>query len=162
MSKFEQNHVETMAAVGKSTGAFKVGQGPLPPLEPGGEGLAREVAPPAFKEATFDAVIADAVEAVGGKLTLDNVRGLIVQECRELEQLLLEKNAGYGNSALDPIRLFSHSGPIEQLKVRIDDKLSRISRGDLTKVKGEDLKVVTKDLLGYLILIRVAWRLGLE
>lgn len=104
-------------------------------------------------------------EAAFGKLdrlSPENVRGLIVRECRALEELLLEKNAGYGNSALDPVRLFSRASPIEQLKVRIDDKLSRISRGDFSKVKEEDLKVVTKDLLGYLILIRVAWRLGLE
>ncbi len=102
------------------------------------------------------------VASVGGKLTAENVRGLIAQECDALKALLLEKNAAYGNSALDPVRLFSKASPVEQLLVRIDDKLSRISRGDFSKVKEEDLKVVTKDLLGYLILVRVAWRLGLE
>ncbi len=102
------------------------------------------------------------VEAAGGKMSAENVRGLIVQQCRELESMLLEKNEGYGNSALDPVRLFSRASPIEQLKVRIDDKISRIARGNFDKVKEEDLKVVTKDILGYLILIQVAWRLGLE
>jgi hypothetical protein len=71
--------------------------------------------------------------------------------------MLLGKGA-----VLDPVRLFSKASPVEQLLVRIDDKISRIARGDFSKVKEEDLKVVTKDLLGYLILIRVAWRLGLQ
>lgn len=109
-----------------------------------------------------DADVAHAIAEAGGKLSPENVRGLIKAECDALCALLLEKNASYGNSALDPVRLFSKSSPIEQLLVRIDDKLSRISRGDFTKVKEEDLKVVTKDLLGYLVLVRVAWRLGLE
>lgn len=106
-------------------------------------------------------IIDQLVEAAGGKLSLENVRALITQECRELEALLHEKNAAYGNSALDPVRLFSKASPVEQLLVRIDDKISRISRGDFTKVRHEDLKVTVKDMLGYLILIRVAWRLGL-
>ena len=109
----------------------------------------------------MESLVEAAVAAVGGKLTAENVRGLIAQECDALKALLLEKNAAYGNSALDPVRLFSKASPVEQLLVRIDDKLSRISRGDFSKVKEEDLKVVTKDLLGYLILVRVAWRLGL-
>lgn len=91
--------------------------------------------------------------------TLEEVRALITSECRELESLLHEKNAAYGNSALEPVRLFSKASPIEQLLVRIDDKLSRIARGDFSKVREEDLRVVTKDLLGYLILVRVAWRI---
>jgi hypothetical protein len=106
--------------------------------------------------------ISHAIELAGGKMSAENVRALIVQQCRELETMLLEKNEAYGNSALDPVRLFSHASPIEQLKVRIDDKISRIARGDFAKVKEEDLKVVTKDILGYLILIQVGWRLGLE
>lgn len=112
-------------------------------------------------EPVDDQLITDAIETLGGKLSVGNVRGLIVQECRAIADLLLEKNAAYGNSALDPVRLFSRSSAIEQLFVRIDDKLSRISRGDCSKVKEESLKVVINDLIGYLILVRVAWRLGL-
>lgn len=83
----------------------------------------------------------------------DEVRLAIVMECGEIEQLLLRKNEAYGNSALDPVRIFSQASPEEQLKVRIDDKLSRMVRG---KSAGED---VEKDLIGYLILLRVARRL---
>ena len=69
----------------------------------------------------------------------------------KIEKMLLAKNEAYGNSALDPVRIFSKSDTIEQLKVRMDDKLSRISRGK--EFPGED---VIDDLIGYLILFKVA------
>ena len=73
-------------------------------------------------------------------------------ECDEIKAMLLEKNLKYGNSALEPKRIFSTSDPVEQIRVRIDDKLSRIStlRGNDS---GEDTVL---DLIGYLILLRVA------
>lgn len=70
----------------------------------------------------------------------------------EVEALLLEKNAAYGDSALNPVRVFSKASPDEQLRVRLDDKLSRLMRGDDA---GEDTEF---DLLGYLILLRIARR----
>ena len=61
-------------------------------------------------------------------------------------ELLLAKNDAYGNSALDPVRIFSRADPIEQLNVRLDDKLSRLARGDAAG------KGVEWDILGYLLL----------
>jgi hypothetical protein len=75
---------------------------------------------------------------------------MIEEECDDLKQMLLEKNKAYGNSALDPVRIFSRASKVEQILVRIDDKLSRLSRG---ATAGED---VVRDLLGYLILLRIA------
>jgi len=46
-----------------------------------------------------------------------------------IKQMLLQKNEAYGDSALTPVRIFSKASPIEQLLVRIDDKLSRITKG---------------------------------
>lgn len=86
----------------------------------------------------------------------DGVPGLIADECRSLRDLLLSKNKAYGNSALDPVRIFSKADSEEQIRVRLDDKLSRLSRGSAA---GED---VEQDLLGYLILLRVARRLKQE
>lgn len=80
----------------------------------------------------------------------DEVQRLIAAECDELKAMLLAKNRAYGNSALRPLRIFSKADPIEQIKVRIDDKLSRVARG---KAAGED---VTRDLVGYLVLLRVS------
>ncbi len=109
-----------------------------------------------------EGLIADAVKEAGGTTSLENVRGLITQECRALETLLLEKNSGYGNSVLEPLRVFSRASPVAGCLVRIDDKLSRIARGDLTVVADEKLPQTVDDLMGYLVLLKVAWRLGLR
>jgi len=74
----------------------------------------------------------------------------ISEECDALKAMLLEKNRAYGSSALSPVRIFAKSDTVEQIRVRIDDKLSRLMRGSAA---GED---VVKDLLGYLILLRIA------
>ena len=42
---------------------------------------------------------------------------------------LLYKNQQYGDSALNPSRIFSKASAVEQLLVRIDDKLNRIKKG---------------------------------
>ncbi len=83
----------------------------------------------------------------------------IAGECDRLKAFLIEKNLAYGNSALDPVRIFSSASTVEQLLVRIDDKLSRMEHQELLD---EDGKVITNtedttlDLIGYLILLRIA------
>ena len=66
-----------------------------------------------------------------------------------IEEMLVEKNQAYGDSALNPVRIFSKASPEEQILVRIDDKLSRIARGTAA---GED---VLGDLVGYLVLLMI-------
>ena len=75
----------------------------------------------------------------------------IASVCDQLKELLLEKNRKYGDSALNPVRIFSKSDPISQLETRMDDKLSRIRTSD-----PEDSEDAYLDLLGYLVLHRVA------
>lgn len=77
--------------------------------------------------------------------------------CDEIKELLLKKNATYGDSALNPVRVFSQASAKEQLLVRIDDKLSRIQRGSGLLAQDED---VVLDLIGYLVLLRVATEQG--
>ena len=77
----------------------------------------------------------------------------IVRKCDAVKNLLIEKNRKYGDSALEPVRTFSQATAVEQILVRIDDKLSRISRG--TGLVGDDEDVI-KDLIGYLILLQIA------
>ncbi len=84
---------------------------------------------------------------------LDCVQQLIDIECNEIRNLLIVKNRRYGNAAVEPIRLFSKANATEQIKVRIDDKLSRLAN----RQDDED-EDVTLDLIGYLILLRVAER----
>jgi len=66
--------------------------------------------------------------------------------------MLAQKNRDYGNSALDPMRVFSRAAPVEQLLVRIDDKLSRIKNRTPNSTQEDAIM----DLMGYLVLLRVA------
>ena len=75
----------------------------------------------------------------------------IIEKCDELKAMLLEKNRKYGNSALEPARIFSKASAVEQILVRIDDKLNRIKN----RQNDEDEDVIM-DLAGYLILLMVA------
>lgn len=68
-----------------------------------------------------------------------------------ITKMLIEKNRKYGNSALEPQRIFSKASAVEQIKVRIDDKLSRMKN----QQNDEDEDVIS-DLIGYLILLKIA------
>lgn len=74
---------------------------------------------------------------------------IITDECDALKHLLLKKNESYGNSAAEPINIFSKASAIEQINVRIDDKLKRLRDGQ--EFENEDTE---QDLIGYLILRR--------
>ena len=85
------------------------------------------------------------------------VQALIEQECDAIKELLLAKNREYGNSALQPIGVFSGLSAEDQIDVRIDDKLKRIQTVRML----DDVKVhedTEQDLIGYLVLKRVARR----
>lgn len=69
----------------------------------------------------------------------------------QIERMLIEKNRKYGNSALEPIGVFSKLSPKEGLLIRIDDKLKRIKNGSLDK----DDEDVVNDLIGYLVLLKI-------
>lgn len=86
-----------------------------------------------------------------------NVQDMIAAECDAIREMLLAKNRAYGNSALEPLRVFSKAPVDEQIKVRLDDKLSRIARGD-----GVETEDVEADIIGYLVLKRVQRRLQEE
>lgn len=75
----------------------------------------------------------------------------IWDSCHEVAHMLIKKNIAYGDSALNPVRVFSKADPREQLHVRIDDKLSRMMRG--TEYPGDN---DIDDLIGYLILLKIA------
>ncbi len=66
-----------------------------------------------------------------------------------ITDLLKEKNAAYGNTALEPLGIFSKLGAAEAIKARIDDKLARISNRGLN----DDTEDTARDLIGYLLLL---------
>ena len=75
----------------------------------------------------------------------------IWKACHEIADLLIDKNISYGDSALSPNRIFAQSDNVEQLKVRIDDKLNRV-KNNQGYAGDNDID----DLIGYLILLKIA------
>lgn len=75
----------------------------------------------------------------------------ILATCVDLAYFLAQKNISYGDSAINPVRVFSKAPPQEQILVRMDDKLNRLLKG--VDYADED---TLKDLLGYLLLYFVA------
>lgn len=88
-----------------------------------------------------------------------SMRERIALVCDEIKDLLIQKNEAYGNSAADPVRIFSRVDAVEQINVRIDDKLSRIARGT-AEAKTQVVEDTELDLIGYLILKRAIMKGG--
>lgn len=74
----------------------------------------------------------------------------VVKVTKGVINMLVEKNRKYGDSALNPKRIFSKANDLEQIYVRLDDKLSRIAN----RQDDEDEDVLD-DLLGYLFLAKI-------
>lgn len=75
----------------------------------------------------------------------------VYQVLSEITEMLIAKNQKYGNSAIEPLGIFSDLSPEEGLKVRIDDKLKRIKNGSLDR----DDEDVINDLIGYLVILKI-------
>lgn len=85
------------------------------------------------------------VERPGGSFE-SNVRRIL----DKIGDELVAKNQAYGDSALNPVRIFSKADRTEQLYVRLDDKLSRVARGH--EYPGDD---TLKDIVGYITLLMI-------
>jgi len=68
---------------------------------------------------------------------------------QSLEHFLDVKNERYGNSALEPLHIFTKEGEETGIEQRIDDKLSRVKNS--TELRKNDVA----DLMGYLVLLSV-------
>jgi hypothetical protein len=86
-------------------------------------------------------------------MSLSNTQQQIATTCDEIKELLLDKNRKYGDSAINPVRIFSKTDATEQLKVRIDDKLNR-----LKNLQEDETEDTITDLIGYLILLKIKMR----
>ena len=83
------------------------------------------------------------------KVASEDVSQHIISTTNRVRDLLLEKNKSYGNSALNPPRIFAKGADAElQLMARIDDKIARVQNGH--EFPGDDTIL---DLCGYLILV---------
>ena len=86
------------------------------------------------------------------KTCVSTFENLLDNELFTVREMLICKNRKYGDSALNPLSIFAKGNASDLLKVRIDDKLSRIKN---ETVDNEDTLL---DLLGYLLLLRIAQR----
>ena len=81
--------------------------------------------------------------------SLKEAQEKIASVCNAIKNVLLTKNAKYGNSAISPQRTFSKASAEEAILVRLDDKLSRIKNSD--ELRKNDIF----DMIGYLTLLAV-------
>jgi hypothetical protein len=75
----------------------------------------------------------------------------IIIECEELKDLLLTKNAAYGDAVHQKGPLFDID-PVTGIQARINDKLRRLQNKGLTDNTEDSLT----DLIGYLIHLKIA------
>ena len=83
---------------------------------------------------------------------MTKISAKIATTCEDIKTLLLEKNLKYGNSAVEPINVFSKLDNAAAICARFDDKLSRIANSGLNDATEDTLD----DLIGYLILLKIA------
>jgi len=98
---------------------------------------------------TYDLCIG--CENFNGMKPVTGTQQKISEICDQIKEILLDKNRKYGDSAIQPKQIFSKADPIEQINVRLDDKISRIMNA-----QDDDTEDAELDLIGYLILKRVA------
>lgn len=83
--------------------------------------------------------------------TLNGTQVRILDVCEQLKKLLLHKNKKYGNSAIEPIRIFVPEGAkLYNIESRLDEKLSRVIEevSNTTHPKPGDVV----DIAGYCVL----------
>lgn len=73
----------------------------------------------------------------------------IVKYCDDMKALLQTKNIKYGNSAIQPLKIFNKKEAAENILARLDDKLARIKNSD--EIRPNDCY----DLIGYIILLAI-------
>jgi hypothetical protein len=100
------------------------------------------------------------------KVETEVVNKLLQEEMEAIMETLKQKNTHYDSAALRPINVFAGTDPMQTIRVRIDDKLSRLkhffnagttdSDGSILWIQTED---TLADLIGYLLLLRVGSRM---
>ena len=71
---------------------------------------------------------------------------------QKITDLLKEKNKAYGNTALDPVNIFSELDASEAICARLDDKIMRIKNKGIN----DETEDTIDDLIGYLILLKMS------
>jgi hypothetical protein len=77
---------------------------------------------------------------------------MITEECRMLENTLISKNRKYGNTATREGYPFALD-PVVAIKARLNDKIGRLAMDH-----NDEDEDILQDILGYIILLRIAKR----
>lgn len=102
---------------------------------------------------SFDKPLATSSSNESDKLT--DTQQKIVDTLDSMKDLLLDKNKKYGNSALEPVGVFTkHIKTVPEnqasICVRLDDKLGRIRNSDVLRAND------VSDIMGYCTLLLIA------
>ena len=81
-----------------------------------------------------------------------NTKDKLIKKCKQVADLLIQKNEAYGDSALNPAGIFSKLEASEALKIRLDDKLKRIQNVGVS----DETEDTLMDCAGYMILLMIA------
>lgn len=74
----------------------------------------------------------------------------IEETLNAMKDLLLYKNEKYGDAALKPKNIFYKGSPTDSIRIRLDDKISRIRNSDELRVND------ICDTIGYLTLLLIS------
>lgn len=88
----------------------------------------------------------------GGNGFETTTKSKIVKISDEVRDMLILKNARYGDSATKPANIFARGKATDNISCRIDDKLQRIKNTGIHEGTIDTIK----DLIGYLILLLIA------
>lgn len=83
-------------------------------------------------------------------MTGQDTQDKIKQVFQSMQNLVIEKNKRYGDSALSPLGCFSKVSADESILIRLDDKLKRIMNSK--ELRKNDVS----DVMGYLSLLCVS------
>tara|TARA_Y100000356_G_C11160182_1_gene235523 strand:+ start:226 stop:624 length:399 start_codon:yes stop_codon:yes gene_type:complete len=78
----------------------------------------------------------------------------LLKVTKEITDLLITKNQAYGDTALNPIKIFSRLDASEAICARLDDKIMRIKNKGIN----DETEDTVSDLIGYLLLLKMSMK----
>lgn len=98
----------------------------------------------------------DSVRDTGDMLKLDNADSPTQQKIKDvlegMKNLLLYKNCKYGDSAINPKKIFYKGNSTNSILIRLDDKLGRVISNTEEKPRVNDVA----DIIGYCTLLLIS------
>jgi hypothetical protein len=87
---------------------------------------------------------------------MENTSSKIIEICDAMKDLLIYKNGKYGDSALNPSNVFYKGNSENSIKIRLDDKISRIKNCGDTRLND------VADVIGYCVLLLISMGVAKE